>query len=305
MDLPAEILHLPYDPGPYRMAMGLQACPPDALIELDSACPAQLGERARLLKGRPADVVACMPSGEAACGELASHLLGLLPARFPDCYQPAGGGVRNHLTGETLDPAAMAPLDLIGRLVAEDFCLIRPGAAGPILVAAVLCFPARWVLAEKLGKPLLEVHARVPAYAEKLGAPVDRFMTRLKAGRVAMRLNWSVIDDPALFQLAGKFRDGADASITAENALEKLFLRVERQTFLLLHGSATVAFGIRTHVYPLARVVAVPGEAGRLAGAVRALPVEMARYKSLGRFRGALLEALDRECGLRREEKSA
>lgn len=305
MDLPAEILHLPYDPGPYRMAMGLQACPPDNLIELDSACPAQLRERADLLAERPADVLACVPGGEAACGELASHLLGLLAVRFPDWYQCVPAGLHCRLTGATLDPVKTAPLVLIGRAVAEDFCFIRPDDAGPILVAAVLCFPARWVLAEKLGRPLLDVHARVPAYAEKLGAPVDRFMARLKPGRVAMRLNWSVIDDPALFQLSGKFRDGPDASITAENALEKLFLRVERQTFLLLPGSATVAFGIRTHVYPLARVAVVPGEAGRLAAAIRALPVEMALYKSLGRFRDAVLVALDRANGLRGQAESA
>lgn len=293
MDLPAEILHLPYDPGPYRMAMGLQACSPDELIELDSACPAQLGERMRLLAARPADVLACVPGGEAACGELASHLLTLLAARFPAWFQAMPGGLHNRLTGATLDPDAMAPLDLVGRLVAEDFCLIQPGAAGPVLVAAVLCFPARWVLAEKLGKPLLDVHERVPGYAEKLGAPVDRFMARLRPGRVAMRLNWSVIDDPALFQISGKFRDGPDAAITADNALEKLFLRVERQTFLPLPASATVAFGIRTHVYPLARVAAVSGEAARLAAAVRALPPAMALYKSLGRFRDALLAALE------------
>lgn len=299
MDLPPEILHLPYHPGPYRMAMGLQACKPDEVIELDAACPAQLAERARLLATRRADVLAALPGSEIAGAELAAHLLALLPARFPAWYQHTTTGLRTHLVGETLDPAAMTPLDLVGRLVAEDFCLIQPGTHGPVLVAAVLCFPARWVLAEKLGKPLLDVHERVPGYGEKLGAPVDRFMAQLKPGRVAMRLNWSVIDDPALFQLSGKFREGPDASITAENALERLHLRVERQTFLLLPASGTVAFGIRTHVYPLTRVAAVPGEAARLGDAIRALPAEMALYKSLGRFRDAVLAALDRANGLR------
>lgn len=305
MTLPAEILHLPYEPGPYRMAMGLRACPTSALIELDAACPAQLAERARLLAARRDDVLACLPGGEAACGELADHLLGMLPAWFPAWYQSTAEGFRNTLSGETLDPATLPPLDLIGRLVAEDFCLIRPDPAGPILFAAVLCFPARWVLAEKLGKPLLDVHERVPGYAERLGSPVDRFMAQLKPGRVAMRLNWSVIDDPALFQLAGKFRDGPDVSITAENALARLYLRVERQTFLLLERSGAVAFGIRTHVTPLSRVAAIAGEAARLAGAVRALPPEMALYKSLGRFRTVLLEALERAGSLRADKESA
>jgi hypothetical protein len=29
--LPAEAVHLPFEAGRYRMAMGLLACPPDAL----------------------------------------------------------------------------------------------------------------------------------------------------------------------------------------------------------------------------------------------------------------------------------
>jgi hypothetical protein len=295
MPLPAEILHLPYNPGPYRMAMGLQACAPTALIEIDDACPGQLAERARLLATRRSDVLAATPGSMTACEELAAHLHAGLPAWFPDLYRPHPDGLENRLSKEVLDHAAMPPLEWVGRMVAEDFCLIRPSDAGALLVAAVLCFPARWVLAEKLGRPLLDVHERVPGYAEKLGAPVDRFMRSLKPGRVAMRLNWSISDDPALFQQSGKFRDGVDPSITHGDALEKLFLRVERQTFVLLPVSGTVAFGIRTHVTSLRRVVAIPDEAARLAGAVRALPAAMALYKSLGRFRDALLTALDRE----------
>jgi len=295
MDLPPEILHLSYDPGPYRLAMGLQACAPTALIEIDNACPDQLAERARLLATRRSDVLANTPGSAAACDELAAHLRAGLPVWFPDIYRPTTHGLENRLSGEVLDHAAMPPLEWIGRMVAEDFCLIRPTDVGALLVAAVLCFPARWVLAEKLGRPLIGVHERVPGYGEKLAAPVDRFMRNLKPGRVAMRLNWSVNDNPALFQQSGKFRDGPDPSVTAGNALEKLFLRVERQTFIFLPTSRTVAFGIRTHVTSLRHVVAIPGEAARLADAVRALPAEMALYKSLGRFRDALLAALGRE----------
>lgn len=57
--------------------------------------------------------------------------------------------------------------------------------------------------------------------------------------------------------------------------------------------SGAVAFGIRTHVTPLAAVAALPGEAARLAAAVRALPPEMRRYKGLHRFDAALLAWLD------------
>lgn len=291
--LPPEVVHLSYDPGPYRMAMGLVAAEPECLIELDETYPAQMAERARLLDARRDDVLA-MPAGtEAACAELLDVVAGTLARRWPEWFRLDAGALRNGLTGEQWALPATDPLDVLGRLVAEDFCLVRPEPDGPVLAAAVLCFPSRWVLGEKLGRPLLGVHERVPGYAGRLGGPVDRFFNHLKPGRMAVRLNWTVIDDPALFQLSGKFATAADAGITPENALERLHLRVERQTFLLLPVSGMVSFGIRTHVYPLARIVALRGEAARLAAAVRGLPAEMALYKSLGRFRDALLAALD------------
>jgi hypothetical protein len=55
-----------------------------------------------------------------------------------------------------------------------------------------------------------------------------------------------------------------------------------------------VAFVKRKHVTKLADVVAHPGEAAKLAQAVRALSEAMERYKSLLPFRTALLAYLDR-----------
>jgi hypothetical protein len=118
-------------------------------------------------------------------------------------------------------------------------------------------------------------------------------MSNLKPGRLAVRYNWSVHEAPTLFQPSGHGRGAFDPSITPENAGGSLWLRVERQTFRLLPESGVVVFGIRTHVTPLAAVVAVPGEASRLAAAVRGVPVEMERYKSLMPFRAALLGYLD------------
>lgn len=60
-----------------------------------------------------------------------------------------------------------------------------------------------------------------------------------------------------------------------------------------MHHSGSVLFTIRVHSYKLARVATVPGAAARLAGAIRALPVEVAAYKSLPVFRDALLAFLD------------
>jgi hypothetical protein len=137
------------------------------------------------------------------------------------------------------------------------------------------------------------VHGPVPLYADRLAKPVDRFMRHVKPGHVAQRLNWSLLDDPALFQTGGHGREGTNPAITAENAGETLHLRVERQTLRRLPRSETVLFGIRVHVYQLGRVIGTPALAARLAEAIRALPQEINRYKSLGTFRAAVLGWLD------------
>ncbi|WP_237214929.1 heme-dependent oxidative N-demethylase family protein [Falsiroseomonas oryziterrae] len=301
--LAAEALHLPVEEGPWRMAMALTACTLAEWIEIDDRYPAELAERRHLLDTRHAEVFAALPGSEEARAETLAILAAHLAQHHPGWFRRDGDTLHNGLTGETWDLAAPLhdPLEVAGRLVQEDLCLIRPEADGPILEAAVLCAPSRWRLSEKIGRPMLAVHGPVPFYADRLGAAVDRFMRHLHSGRVALRMNWSVVDDPALFQPTGRGRTAPDAGITPENAGAKVFFRTERQTFRLLPDSGRVVFGIRVHSYPMSRLAAQPGAAARLAAAIRALPPEMAAYKSLSVFRDALLDYLDEAsavCGL-------
>lgn len=297
--LPRQTVHLSFDPGPYRMAMGLVAVPPDELIELDERYPEEMAERRRLLAVRHQDVFAALPGSEAARQEVLDVLAELLPRRFPAWFGREGGVLHNRLTGEswTLDALPHDPLEVAGRLVQEDLCLLRLTDDGPILDAAVLCFPSRWSLAEKLGQPLATIHTRVPFYGERLAKPVDRLMPNLKPGRLAVRLNWGITDDPALYAESRKFRREHNPDVTSANAGERIWLRVERQTLRLLERSGAVLFGIRTHLYPVARLAADARVAGELAAALRALPPEMALYKSLPPFRDALLAYLDGKAG--------
>jgi dimethylamine monooxygenase subunit A len=295
MALPDETLHLPFEAGPFRMAMGLVACPMAEWLEIDARYHYEMAERRDLLATRRAEVFAACPGSELARTEVLELLVAHLPQRYPAWFQRDGNLLHNALTGEHWDVVNPAhdPLELAGRLVQEDWCLVRPEAQGPVLEAAVLCAPSRWRLAEKIGRPLLAVHEPVPQYADRLGAPVDRFMRLLKPGRVALRQNWSVVDSPELFQPGGKHRRATDTSITPANAGVRLYLRTERQTFRLLERSGSVLFGIRVHSHALAQVAAVPGAAARLAAAVRALPAELGAYKSLPVFGEALLAFLD------------
>jgi hypothetical protein len=293
---PPERLLLPFGPGPFRMAMGLQAGRPDELLEIDEHYTAELAERRDLLATRHTDVFAAMPGTDAARTEVLDLLVSLLSRRYPDWFTRDGDRLHNHLTGETWNLAAPLhdPLDLAGRLVQEDLCIIDVNGPAPVLAAAILCAPSRWRLAEKIGRPLALVHETVPLYADRLSGAVDRFMNALRAGRMAERLNWSVVDDGALFQAGGKhFGTAHNDAITVDNAPASLFLRVERQTLVRLPQSGCVLFAIHVHSYPLARILAVPGAAADLAAAVQALPDALSSYKSLPAIRTALLACLE------------
>jgi hypothetical protein len=293
--LPRQAVHLSFDPGPYRMAMGLVATDPAELIELDERYPEEMAERRRLLAVRHGDVFAALPGSEDARQEVLDVLAELLPRRFPEWFAREGGVLHNRLTGEawTLDALPHDPLEVAGRLVQEDLCLLRLTELGPVLDAAVLCFPSRWSLAEKLGQPLATIHTRVPFYGERLAKPVDRLMPNLRPGKMVVRLNWGITDDPALYAESRKFRREHNAEVTAANAGERIWLRVERQTLRLLERSGAVLFGIRTHLYPVGLLAGDPRVAADLAAALRGLPAEMALYKSLPPFREALLAYLD------------
>jgi dimethylamine monooxygenase subunit A len=299
-ELPAQVVHRPFEPGPYRMAMDLVAVPEAAWFELDDHYLTEMTERRRLLETAHTDVFATTPISHAARYEALHLVAAALATHHPDWFSRDGGTLRNHLTGETWNLTAPAlsnavaidPLELAGRLVQEDLCLIQNGDDGPAFTAAILCFPSRWRLMDKIGKPLSAVHQPVPFYADRLARPVDRFMRHLKPGHIVQRLNWSLLDDPTLFQPGGKWRQDGNSPVTEQNVGSQVFLRVERQTLRRLPDSGAVLFGIRVHVYPLQRVIDQPERAAALAQAVQALPADVQHYKSLLPFRSALLNWL-------------
>ena len=291
--LPDERLLLPLEPGPFRMALGLVSRPADELVEIDALYPAEMQGRRRLLDTRRDEVFAALPTSQTARGDVLAVLAELLPCRYPSWFARQGPMLHNRLTGESFDVSDTRhdPLETAGRLVQEDLCIIGTGGPAPVLEAAVLCAPSRWRLADKIGRPLLGVHGPVPLYAERLSAAVDRFMRALRPGKLAERFNWGLFDDAALFQ--PQPAHGVAAEITETNALDRLFLRVERQTLMRLPASGAVLFAIRVHSYALRRVLGAPGAAAALAGMVRAMPDEMAAYKGILGVRGAVLAALD------------
>jgi hypothetical protein len=284
--------YLPFGNGPYRLAMGLRPLDPDAWIAVNGDYDAYLAQKRALLAARHAEVFAALPEAADGAAELLAALGAHLVQRHPALFERRGDELLNRSTDEVwdLEHPALHPLDVAGRLVQEDFCLLLPAGATHRLAAASLCFPSRWRLAEKLGEPLGTIHAPVPSYAERLQSPVDGFLSRLQPHNPVWRLNWFLHDDPALFQPA---RRPPAEPITPHTAGDRLWLRVERQTLRRLPASAAVIFSIRTHLTPLAAAIRTQAAAADLAATLRSMPAALREYRQTESFEAALLSWLD------------
>ncbi len=291
----------PFLDGPWRLAMGLKALDLRDWIEIDTSFAAQLAKRRALIEERRDDAVClALPESRVGQAEVLTLLLDHLPARFPEIYRRSPTAIENLATGERfeleLEAWREAPLELSGRLIQEDLCLMRRGETGYRLIAGVLCFPSHWRLADKLGRPLDLIHGPVPGFGEQLAATVDRFFANLKVERPVWRANWSLVDTPALF-LPPEHRQ-QPKRIEAERAGEQVWLRVERQTLRRLPHTLDVLFTIRTYIEPLADVIDTPASARALAARLTELPDAMAAYKGITPIRAPLLAWLQHQASV-------
>ena len=72
--LPAETIYLPFETGPYRMAMGLTTVAESAWFEIDERYPDEMAERRRLLHQRHDEVFAALQASDTARTETLSEL---------------------------------------------------------------------------------------------------------------------------------------------------------------------------------------------------------------------------------------
>lgn len=220
---------------------GVQPLDPRNWLTVDDAYGAQMAERERLIADRPEAVLACLPGGRDAAEELQGAVMAHLADR-PDFDVRADAVLCPD--GRVVPVDHSAPLRTIGRLVQEDFGLLVKPAGGDehVLVAAVLCFPASWTLAEKIGRPLFRIHRPVASYDAGVAARVQRLFDGVQAGRPLWRVNLLRYADPTLHQPRPEDRPRTAPSGPAP------YLRSEVQTILRLPRTGAVAFGIHTYV---------------------------------------------------------
>ena len=182
-----------------------------------------------------------------------------------------------------------AQLLALGKSWEPDFLLLRAGESGSFrLVGACVCFPSSWALEKKVGRPIAEIHAPAPTLNATLGAGIDQFLGRIRPGAVWARANWGLSRSPALNQHPSQ----NTPRLSPPLRVDEVWLRVENQIFFRLPQTGGLLFGIRIQNVPLAEVKQWPAAARGLARALRTMPEEIARYKSLATARDAIIALL-------------
>ena len=269
-------------------------------IDVDEHYVAEMAERALVLKEDPLRCQA-LPHMMLAQWDLIELLMTAMSDDYPEHFTLERDGDRWHWINRPLgidqhftfgDPATLPcqPMEYITRQCQGDFCLIDQRDNNLWMDAGIATAQADWSLDFDIGMNFMEWHGPVPL-AHELGV-FDRalkFLLNLQQGRPVRRLNWTMTINPRMDTSPEKYHKwGSDrATVTPENAGEKVHLRVELQGLWRLPRSNAIVFSIRGYLMSIADIATIPKWGRRLHRVLQTLPPELVDYKGLTRYRDA------------------
>jgi len=230
---------IPYNTT-YPKLPGTRPISPDEWIICDDAFSQQMALRDELIKTRRDKVLAISDQAYEAALELSKMALEFSIKSLG--YQKSNDEViRPDEVSLKIDLSD--PMEFLGRLVQNDFCILQKVGEEHVLTAASLCFPASWSLEEKFLKPLIDIHTPVKEYNEEIAKRVQRLFDGLQVSRPVWRFNALYYEDPHLFQPRSINQPRKKPAPNQVN-----YFRSERQTLIKLPETRAIVFGIHTFV---------------------------------------------------------
>ena len=261
-------IHTPYKNGEGGVKVGLEPIKESDWLEVDDLFNSEIELKKELYDSHFNDIHQEVKESFESQVELLSVLKSHLEQYHPNL--------------EITSVAESLPLKNASLMVQEDLVLMLPRGEEYFLGAASLCAPSNWSLQEKFKSSLIGLHVHVPTYEKKIGARVNNLFNNLPRERIFQRFNWSVYEDSKLFQPArSKSRIERSKTITEDNAGDRLFIRVERQTIRRLPETGAIVFTIRVHVNPLLSIKKDLSLLTDFNQALENLTTDMKRYKSI------------------------
>ncbi|TWU72833.1 hypothetical protein ED733_002004 [Metarhizium rileyi] len=245
----------PYRPlrWPYNQTMAIQRMEPDYWLELESTYEQQIILRKNIVEKHGTDVMQALPGSHLACKELMEMVVQFLCARYPQHFKLVKGTLVNTIRGTRHVVSETQPLQMLLDNVPEDFAVMLrdPRTGRYVLRAGVICASTGWNLAGKMGKGLVGIHEPVPDYRSRMQLSMDRFFTRLPAGKPVQRGAWGFEVGKHLYTPPGD--ENLEALRTQDSSLrpDDIYLRVDWQTLRRLPLSGAVVFNFKAFFTPV------------------------------------------------------
>ena len=231
---------IPFDASFEKPLPGISPLDPDQWLMIDDAYAAQMALRQELITTKRDQVIAIDPAAMPAAQELLGQVV--------DYFTRMGAmqhvdGVVQTPDGRQVPVAYDDPMGCMGQIAQNDFVIMEQRGEEHVLTAAVLCFPASWLLAEKFMRGLVGIHDPVDPYDDQIAKRVQRLFDGIQVDRPLWRFNALRYADPTLFQPRSMYarRPGEERHVAR-------YLRSERQTLIRLPKTRAVVFGIHTFV---------------------------------------------------------
>lgn len=231
---------IPFDASFEKPLPGISPLDPDQWLIIDDAYAAQMALRQELITTKRDQVIAIDPAAMPAAQELLGQVVDYFTLT----------GAMQHVDGVVQTPDGRQvpvpdddPMGCMGQIAQNDFVIMEQRGEEHVLTAAVLCFPASWLLAEKFMRGLVGIHDPVDPYDDQIAKRVQRLFDGIQVDRPLWRFNALRYADPTLFQPRSMY-----ARRPCEERHVARYLRSERQTLIRLPKTRAVVFGIHTFV---------------------------------------------------------
>ncbi|TLD27765.1 mannosyl transferase protein [Venturia nashicola] len=315
--------------GKFARTMGLKTLDANNWLTLDHQYPKYHKIRTQILDTHPNETVQILKGSEKACEELFYKVSSYLVEKYPNHFQlkerTHGTGewaIHNLTTGEYFYTSPLdtrfSPLDICARLTQEDFniLMLDPRGGEQKLVASATLFPAAWILRERIGSTITQLHAPVTQWSTKLAPSVEKYLSRLHARSSSpdtsglstydfkersvyfvqtLEPGINVFSKSALFVQTPNAMFAVPSASEGQLGEEWIVIRRERQTFTRLERTGAIVFTVRTRVERL--TLLCPKDLDGLRREVRAWPDDVATYRRRDLWGEVLLGYCDRICG--------
>ena len=204
-------------------------------------------------------------------------------------------GIDQHFTFGDATTLPYGPLEYITRQAQGDFVVLDERQDNLWMDAGMVTTQADWSLDFDIGMNFFEWHAPVPLAHEKgIFKRAIKYLMAVQQSNPARRLNWTMTVNPRLDTSPENYHvwGPENTHITPENVADKLFLRIESQSFWRLPRSNAILFPIRCYFLSMRDLSTVPKWATRMHRVLKSLPPELSSYKGLDNFRGTAIDYL-------------